>query len=249
MALESLDQRETRLDGSVNFRDLGGLRTNDGQMVRRGMVFRSDALHGLTETDLELLAEFRIATLIDLRSEAEIARSGPSPLVSSGTRVLHHPVISAVTVPDDAAMSEPMEFMYAKFLSGGQATFGAIFKAMSEDEHLPTVIHCAAGKDRTGVTVALLLRLLGVSDEAISLDYALTDRNMSRLIERLSRETVDGQSLSYPPHVMRALSTTMDAFLVSLDETFGSAEAFLIQAGVTEHELATIRERLLQSAD
>ena len=93
MTQHLLDPRELTLEGSVNFRDLGGLVTGDGRRVRAGLVYRSDALHGLTAADMERLATLRIALLVDLRAATEIERSGPSPLVASGTRVLHAPIM------------------------------------------------------------------------------------------------------------------------------------------------------------
>ena len=245
MTTETIDPREILLDGSVNFRDLGGLATANGEIVRRGLVFRSDALHALTAVDLDTLAGLHIATLIDLRSEMEISRSGPSPLVAQGTTVLHCPIMSSETSTQDADLSQPMEIMYARFLKGGADAFDRIFDSLAADEHLPTVIHCAAGKDRTGITIALLLRVLGVPDDVIVLDYAITDRNMVRLIDRLTQTTIDGKEVSYPAHVMRAAPATMEAFLTSLDEVYGSAESYLESVGVTANQLNTIRRRLL----
>jgi protein tyrosine/serine phosphatase len=245
MTTELLDPREILLDGSVNFRDLGGLETKNGESVRRGMVFRSDALHGLTPIDLEKLAELRIATLIDLRSDDEVIKSGPSPLVETGTLVLRHSIIGTVTAPRDVDLSKPMEVMYAGFLTSGSSVIGTIFTSLAREEHLPTVIHCAAGKDRTGITIALLLRVLGVADELIAHDYSITDRNMERLRARLIPAMVDGKPINYPPHVMRAMPETMLAFLQALDETYGSAEDYLITTGISTTQLDTIRKRLL----
>ena len=251
------DAREIVLDGSVNFRDLGGLTTTDGRVVRAGRVFRSDALHALSTIDLDRLAGLHIATLVDLRSTGEADRSGPSPLVARGTRLLHTPIMDPDPAINDEdvmrRMSEMrMEELYAGMLANAQARFGEIFQALAEPETLPAVIHCAAGKDRTGVTVALLLRILGVPDDAIVLDYALTDRNMVRLFERLEREgyVVPGaaDASQYPAHVRRAAPETMSAFLATLDDLHGSAEEYLRAAGVTDEQLGRLRAGLLESA-
>ncbi len=245
MAQHLLDPRELTLEGSVNFRDLGGLVTGDGQRVRTGRVYRSDALHGLTAADMERLAALRIALLVDLRAATEIERSGPSPLVASGTRVLHAPIMAQEGAPRDLAEIQ-MEMLYAEMLEKGRARFGEIFTALAGEDNLPAVIHCAAGKDRTGVTVALLLRLLGVSDEAIVLDYALTDRKMARLLERLHQSATGSAEATYPVHLHRAAPETMEAFLASLDHTWGSAETCLTDAGVTGDHIDTLRHRLLE---
>lgn len=246
MAQHLLDPRELTLEGSVNFRDLGGLVTRDGQRVRTGYVYRSDALHGLTAADMERLASLRIALLVDLRAATEIERSGPSPLVAGGSRVLHAPIMRQEGAPRDLDPETRMEILYAGMLEGGRDTFGEIFTALAGEDNLPAVIHCAAGKDRTGVTVALLLRLLGVPDEVIVLDYTLTDRNMARLIERLRISGVVSTDVAYPAHFYRAAPETMDTFLASLDDTWGSAEAYLTDAGVSRDHVETLRNRLLE---
>ncbi len=248
MTQHLLDPRELTLEGSVNFRDLGdlgGLVTGDGRRVRAGLVYRSDALHGLTAADMERLATLRIALLVDLRAATEIERSGPSPLVASGTRVLHAPIMAQEGAPRDLAEIQ-MEMLYAEMLEKGRARFGEIFTALAGEDNLPAVIHCAAGKDRTGVTVALLLRLLAVPDEAIVLDYALTDRNMARLLDRLKGLATSSTDVSYPAHFYRAAPETMEAFLASIDHTWGSAETYLTGAGVTSDQVETLRHRLLE---
>jgi protein tyrosine/serine phosphatase len=243
-----IDPRELQLEGSVNFRDLGGLATMDNQRVRTGFVFRSDALHGLTTADLDVLAAHRIALLVDLRSPGEIERSGPSPLLASGSRVLHAPIMQETGAPREIDPEMRMEALYATMLDNAQSRFGEIFVALAEAPNMPAVIHCSAGKDRTGVTVALLLRLLGVSDEAIVRDYAMTDRNMSRLMARLASLVSDIGRPSYPAHFMRATPDTMEAFLVSLDATYGSADAYLREAGVSGDHVDALRARLLEPA-
>jgi protein tyrosine/serine phosphatase len=248
MTQHLIDPRELTLEGSVNFRDLGGLLTGDGQRVRTGLVYRSDALHGLTTADMEQLATRRIALIVDLRATGEIERSGPSPLVAGGSRVLHAPIMREAGAPPDLDRDTRMEVLYAHMLEGGRESFGEVFTTLAQEANLPAVIHCAAGKDRTGVTVALLLRLLGVPDEAIVLDYALTDRNMVRLIERLELSGAIPDGVTYPPHFLRAAPETMEAFLAALDHTWGSVDAYLTGAGVMEDHIATLRHRLLELA-
>jgi protein tyrosine/serine phosphatase len=249
MTQRALDPREVVLDGSVNFRDLGGLTGLDGRTVRKGRIFRSDALHALTEVDLDRLAGLHISTLIDLRSNVEIARSGPSPLLGVGTRVMHCPLMDETGANETLDPDLPMEHLYARMLAGGQGRFGAIFDALGDETTLPAVVHCAAGKDRTGITIALLLRVLGVADEEIVLDYAITDRNMARLIERILPNGVDETRGKIPEHYMRARPETMLAFLATLDERYGSAEAFLQSAGVSRERIESIREHFLDPVD
>lgn len=244
----NLDPREMALEGIVNFRDIGGLQTRDGGVVRTGRIFRSDALHTLTAVDIDRLAGLHIATLIDLRTLDEIARSGPSPLTRGGTRVVHAPVMDVDASPR-MLEDKPLAEMYADFLLVGKGAFRTIFEAIDEQDELPAVIHCAAGKDRTGVTIALLLRVLGVPDETIVADYAITDRNMARMIEGWKRSNprpaAEEEATRIPEQLIRATPGTMEAFLVALDATHGSAEGYLRSVGVTNDQLDRLRGNLL----
>lgn len=242
------DPRELTLEGVANFRDLGGLVNRHGQEVRRERVFRSDALARLTPIDLDRLAGISIRTLIDLRSPAEIARTGPSPLVEQGTTVVHAPVTDVDASPE-AMADKPLAEMYAAFLVHGEASYRAVFGALASADTLPAVIHCAAGKDRTGVAVALLFRLLEVDDALIVDDYAITDRNMQRMIQGWMASNPElasqAEGARIPEQLIRAHAETMQTFLIALDATYGSAEGYLRAAGVGDDEIAAIRANLL----
>ncbi len=240
MSQPSPNPREVTLEGSLNFRDLGGLETRSGGRIRRRRIFRSDALHLLTEGDLAVLAELGIATLIDLRGKDETERTGPSPLLGHGTRVAQVALLDPVAqtiVPD---FTIALDVDYALMLNRARAGFGRAFVALAEEDSLPAVIHCASGKDRTGVTVALLLRVLEVPDEAIARDYAITDRNMARILAR-----DPANAARFPDHWHRAAPETMLRLLTTLDAQFGSAEDYLLGAGVSPSQLAAIRQRVL----
>lgn len=242
------DAREWAMEGVTNFRDLGGLVNRQGHAVRQERVFRSDALARLTPADLDRLAGVSIRTLIDLRSPAEIARTGPSPLVEQGTTVVHAPVTDVDASPE-AMDDKPLAEMYAAFLVHGKASYRTAFGTLAAAADLPAVIHCAAGKDRTGVAVALLYRLLDVDDALIVDDYAITDRNMQRMIQgwMTSNPELASQSAGakIPQQLIRAHAETMRTFLVTLDATYGSAEGYLRSAGVGQDEIAAIRTSLL----
>lgn len=247
-AIAASDPREWTLEGVTNFRDLGGLKNRHGKAIRLHRVFRSDALTRLTTGDLDRLAPVAIRTLIDLRAPEEIARTGPSPLLDHGTQVVHVPVTDVDALPE-SLQDKPLAEMYAAFLSHGSASYRTVFGTLASADDLPAVIHCAAGKDRTGVAVALLLRLLEVDDALIVDDYTITDRNMRRMIAswmeanpELASQT---EGLKVPEQLIRAQGETMELFLAMLDATHGSAEGYLRTAGVTAAEIATIRDALL----
>lgn len=245
MANAETINRELSLEGSMNFRDLGGLQTSDGQKVRTGRVFRSDALHRLTARDIAVLSRLEIATLIDLRSPAEIEQSGPSPLLEHGARHLHMPVFSRDLSPHDISPDSTLGDLYITMLEMGTSGVGMLFETLSQEGRLPAVIHCAAGKDRTGIVSALVLRALDVPDATIVADYALTDRNMMQLIQGMQAL---GHSFptQVPDTMLRAVPETMETFLRSLDEMYGSTPGYLRHAGVQPGVISAVRDQLLE---
>jgi protein-tyrosine phosphatase len=241
------DPREWALEGVTNFRDLGGLMNRHGLTVRRERVFRSDNLARLTASDLERLAPLAIRTLIDFRTAGEADRSGPSQLLARGTRRVHAPVIDIDANLEELGRKSLAE-MYAAFLTQGTSSYRRAFASLATSDDFPAVIHCAAGKDRTGVASALLLRLLEVDDATIVADYTLTDRNMARMFQSwiaADPERAADETLTIRAQLAQAPADAMQTFLVILDTTYGSAEAYLLAAGVTDAEIAAIRAHLL----
>jgi protein-tyrosine phosphatase len=246
--LPSTVDRELLLEGSVNFRDLGGLTARTGAVVRAGRLFRSDALARLTSADLERLAGLRISTLIDLRTVDEITRTGPSPLLNHGAAHLHLSILDGDVTTREYDPDRTLGALYEEMLRTAGRRFRAIFETLAEPERLPAVVHCTAGKDRTGVTVALVLRLLGIPDELIVADYAITDRNIARLIESRRRAGQPISSVRVPEQFMRAVPETMETFLATIDDTWGSVDSYLDFIAVSPATRTAIRENLLSPA-
>ena len=238
--------RVFHLEGAANFRDLGGLETTSGQKVRRGRIFRGDALHRLNQSDMERLSNLGIATLIDLRSPEELARSDPSPLIASGVRHLNVPVFDVDALPADKMPTTTLVDMYVNLLRSCGSSFRQIFRLLADAASYPAVIHCAAGKDRTGITSALILESLGVADDVIVADYAITDGNMARVIELGRAAHVDISELDIPDHLTRAMPETMESFLLAIRTEWGSITGYLGGIGVPNHEIATLAAHLLE---
>ena len=121
----------------------------------------------------------------------------------------------------------------------------ACSNSLAEAESYPAVFYCAAGKDRTGIVAAVILRVLGVPDEQIVEDYALTQPMAPERREARMREL--GWSGPVDPQLFLALPETMERFLQGIDERHGSVDAYLETCGVTETQLAHVRKHLLQS--
>jgi protein-tyrosine phosphatase len=142
-------------------------------------------------------------------------------------------------------MPETLGELYVQMVENASDRFVAIFQTIAQPENLPSVFHCAAGKDRTGVTAALILGLLGVPKDTIVADYAITDANMRTLIETRAKAGKPLATGQYPEGYMRAVPETMDGFLTVLEERWGSIENYLDHIGVDTETRNAIREQML----
>jgi len=241
-------QRFGRLEGCVNFRDLGGYPTRSGKTVRTGQVFRSDTLHLLTANDVtHLRQQLRIGQIIDLRSTGELRVDGRGLLEAEPIRFQHLPIFDGDTAASrhlPAAMDLADRYFFMADL--GVQPIGRILTAITEASE-PTVYHCSAGKDRTGVISALILSLLDVDADIITGDYALTQERMQQIVERLAADKGYWTAVvtTLPPETLHARPQTMVAFFEKLRAKYGSTRAYVRAAGVTDRAVEQLRERLL----
>jgi protein-tyrosine phosphatase len=222
-----------------NLRDLGGLPTSDGRRVRRGLLFRGASLHRLRPDQLDLLAPLGLRTAIDLRTSPE-ATAGSYP--NRATTVHGMPIFER-SPKFPAAVDDPAATLtetYLWMLEQGRESIPRIFTLLAEPATYPTVIFCAAGKDRTGVVCALVLDQLGVDRAEIAADYALSDEPAQALRRRRAELGASRQDL-VPAGIYRAPDRAILGFFDAVDERFGSPSDYLGGIGVP---VAEIRERL-----
>lgn len=234
------EARILQLEGAANFRDVGGLPTSDGGFVRRGRLFRSDVLYRLTERDTVAFRPLGIRTVIDLRSPDKVHHYPESPLKVAGLRHFNVPIVSEVY-----SATLPVAEDYLILLRSAREGFRTIFGHLAND-HYPLVINCFAGKDRTGLTSALILGALGVPNEEIVADYALSEQHMVRLmaIHRMAEDrSVDAGPL---PSWLAATSATMEATLLAISGEWGSVRGYLDSIGVPAEELQQMRDTLVE---
>ena len=244
------------VDGARNLRDLGGYPTRSGHVVRRGQVFRSDRLAALTDADLGRLAALGIHTVIDLRYDAEVAEH-PNRLWATVERHERIPMASelakertfldrvmsgevAAITDDDVAES------YLDLL-GAQADGFARIVRLVLDGH-PTLFHCTAGKDRTGLTAMLLLGTLGVDDELILDDFTRSNEHRAerRIAELRDDFAARGLDVEAFRPALSAPRPAMERALAWLAAEVGGPERYLLDvAGLTEVELDELRRLLL----
>lgn len=229
---------------SSNARDLGGLRTDDGHAVRPGLVFRSDDTFWSNRERPAALPPC-IGTAIDLRRPSERSERGVPPYVDADTLQLHE---SLVPESRAAIVRTDQDFarFYVEVFTDQLERLGGMMRRLAEEAPTPAVVYCAAGKDRTGVTIAVLQRLLGVRRADIVADYA---RSAAFLGWVLSTGQLDDERKMTPHTLLPAHSAhpaTMEFFLDHLDRAHGDAAELAAALGLTPGELAALRARLLQ---
>jgi protein-tyrosine phosphatase len=252
-------EREIALEGCANFRDVGGYPADGGHVAWR-RLFRSDALHELTPADVARLSELGLTTVIDLRSQFERGHDGAEahPLAAAGggsgpaagrpgVTFVHAPIINEVNGAFMVDRELTLAQRYAKIL---EATGTALADTVTAIADAPgaVVFHCAAGKDRTGMVSAVVLGALGVSDEDIIADYAMTGRNLPAIDARLRRHAAYENAYQYVPRdAMTADDETMRDLIAHLRARHGTMSALLRDAGVTDDVLDRLRAVLVRA--
>jgi protein-tyrosine phosphatase len=245
--------RRIDLEGCLNFRDLGGYGTADGRRVRWRTLFRSDALGHLTPGDVSRVRdELGIKDVIDLRSTAERTADVTAPLAAEPILVHHVALFDGETREareQRAAFGERPMTLADRYLGLAELAADRIARAVTivAESDGGCVVHCAAGKDRTGVVSAIVLGALGVGPEDLAEDYGATRENLDRIVQRLrSTEGYETMLGALPPETMHADPETMADLLRKLDERFGSVRDYLRSSGVSTATLALLEARLLE---
>jgi len=252
------------LEGAVNVRDLGGLPTVDGGTTVPHRLLRSENLQDLSPADVAtLVKEIGVTTVVDLRTTGELEVEGPGPLDAvAGVHHEHHPILkelgSASEAVSEALLVTKIERDRARYpddITTGHylgyleerpdEVAGALRAIATADG--AAIVHCAAGKDRTGVIVALALTTAGVEPDAIVADYMATADRIDAILGRLRNSRTYAKDLSERPvqaHLPRA--ETMRAFLGQLDVRYGGLPAWLAGNGFTDEEVSLLRAKLRQ---
>ncbi len=240
------------LRGLHNLRDVGGLPTRDGSTVRPGHVLRAGTPAFLDDTGAAHVVDgLGVRTRVDLRSAAEVEGETSGALRRLETRAgaVRHLELHAGPQEWDLSASHRSDWVadyYLRYLEHSAGALRDLVHLLAEPAAYPVLLHCTAGKDRTGVAVALVLDVLGVPDEEIAGDYARSAeavddlavvlRHLPRYAQRV--EQVPQESLTSRPESMRS-------FLTGMRARHGSAATYLRTAGVSDAGLDAVRERLL----
>lgn len=231
------------VSGALNFRDVGGLRAG-AATTRTGVLFRSGNLAGVGEDGRAALDALGIRRIVDLRDDAEVAYE-PSRLDGLDVETVRVPLFlgsAASFFVEDVSLSA----MYRLLVDTASAQIVSAMRAVLGGH--PALVHCTVGKDRTGVTVALMLAAAGVDTDAVVADYARTEallpaaRN-ARVVAHLRRLHPDARHLE--ELATRSPAPVMRAFLDDVDRRFGSAADYLRAHGAHDDELTELRRTLI----
>jgi protein-tyrosine phosphatase len=250
------------LEGAVNVRDVGGLPTVDGRSTRPGVLLRADNLQGLTPADVRrLTGELGVRTVLDLRTGREVEQEGPGPL--RATDVVHHHVSLIPEPPGEPAEQEidravphrsdragatptDMAGYYVGYLQDAPQALARALRLLADPSTGPALVHCAAGKDRTGVVVAVALSLAGVRREAVVADYARSAERIDGVLKRLQATKTYGPALADTgADAIRPVAGSMERFLDHVDREYGGPHGLAMAVGVDEETVTRLAARLV----
>lgn len=241
-------ERHIRLDGAHNVRDLGGYATASGGMVPWRTFLRADALHELSPADIEALLALGLSTVIDLRSDAELAQQPSTFAAREGVRY-HHISLFDGLAPADAMLASSESFdLGVRYIAAIDTCRPALLKvaeAIAEADDGVVLFNCTAGKDRTGIVAALLLSLAGVSAEDIAEDYGLTATIGAVLITKLRARVLSrGLDEAQTSILLSSEPAAMRAFLRHVEQKHGGFRRYLLGTDVESPSVLAIEKRL-----
>ncbi|GAB3153821.1 hypothetical protein GCM10027290_47330 [Micromonospora sonneratiae] len=240
--------RVTNFSTLFNFRDVGGYAGLDGRSVRWQRLYRSDSPHRLAGADQTAFTALAVRTVIDLRRPTEVARDGRIP-DCGGLAYQHihpkHQQWDEIPYEERLGVARYLADRYRDLAESGAAGLAQALGVIADHDSAPVVVHCVAGKDRTGVVCALTLSLLGVSDADIATDYALSSAAAERFNAYLREHLPEHAAAPKAYHASPA--EAMLLFLSELRQRHGSVERYLLGAGLEPAQVTALRAHLLSS--
>lgn len=259
------------IEGSFNFRDIGGMPLTGGGVTRSGVLYRSDALSGLTPHGLEQLAATPIGVIADFRTPLERmiapdrlpanrtfrvvelallegALTGLAQQAMQATATGGDPDAAAAAVRDALAQLPSLGELYISMLTHGTEAFAEVARLVATGEDTAVLVHCTAGKDRTGVAIALLLDAVGVDRDAIVADYAASEQNLSGAWADGMFAMIGAMGVPRTAALDALIASTPPAAIAQalawVAHEHGGSAAYLRSGGLAESELTALRRRL-----
>ena len=249
--INDYSERHYSFEGCFNFRDIGGYLNQDGRRIKKGLYFRAGRQDRMTNKDLAQLSDLNISTQIDLRKQEEVLDQGRGPLEDMGAKYINISVIpeggseKLNKLVGDTGISGKRYLGYLEF---GPTSWLRLFGILADEENLPVLLHCTAGKDRTGVSTAFLLSVLGVSRDIIEADYLLTNLDTERQADFI--ESTVGYPEGYNREKMISIAgvpkDAMKDFLDGVESKWGSVIEYLEKIGITREQMDQVRLNFLE---
>jgi len=250
----TLHQRELGWEGILNARDLGGHRTEDGAETRYGSIVRADSVRRLTDAGWAALLDYGIRTVVDLRGDHEMDEDAPAhidvevvhvPFMEANDRefetIQHEVETAAEAAPDVATATRDV---YMIFLEHFKKNVAAGIRAVAQAPTGGVVVHCAGGKDRTGLLTAFLLHLAGVDVEQIAADYALSEERLKPRHEEWFAQAETEAELERLRRIAQTPAESIVGVFEELERRYGSVDGYLRSGGLGDEDLARARARL-----
>ncbi|UAK39445.1 tyrosine-protein phosphatase [Gordonia bronchialis] len=221
------------VEGTFNLRDIGGYPVGAGQ-VRSGLVFRSD-MPMVTESGMATIAALRLRTVVDLRDSREVD-ARPTRVASVVASVVSAGLDTTSIVRDSPEVTRTLGDLYCAIVDRRGERLARAIAALAAPNALPALVHCTAGKDRTGIVVALILSMMGVSSNDIGREYALTNENLTaEFFTMLDQSSIPHGHVDLT-RLHRADPTAIVQMLDHVHRRYGSAMDYLVRYGA-DHEM------------
>lgn len=250
-------ERIWRLDGILNLRDIGGYQTKSGQTTRWGKIYRTAHLGNATDETLEILSRYGISLICDLRSNRELTENPDR--VPNGATYLHTPIykddqlsgIFPKLLFDRAALGDQLGAGYIRMIDERAEVFASLIGRFADPANLPVMFHCTAGKDRAGLTAAMLLTLLGVPRATIIADYTLSNLASEKIfVDFMGKNGTNITRFGVPLEQLRPLFIAdpkwLENSLDHIDNNYGGVDNYLLKnGGLAADKIDTLRKNLL----
>jgi protein-tyrosine phosphatase len=248
------------MEAIYNFRDFGGYHTQNGKHLKKGLLFRSGDLSKATDADLDRLVSLGIKTICDLRSERELKTDPdrfPNPAKFTFFNIPMRPIIDyhrrslrrliSLMFGRERRIDYVAESLkaYREYATGYLPQLKTLFQHISDPENLPVLLHCSAGKDRTGVIAGLIQLLLGVPVETVMQDYLKSNDNLSVYTEvvfqKISKLSYFGVPWKIFAPLFDARPTYLEAALAQVWDEFGVIDEWFRRGlGFSERDQAAL---------
>lgn len=241
MDLSKIQGKLLDIEGAINVRELGGYKNSQGQTIQRQRFIRSGSLGGLTQRGIDALLDYGVDCIIDLRSLMETEKQPDILAKHDKIKYCHVPMLDNVQSNISSKISdmfpESLEAMYQGLIDNSYAELKKVFGIFSDMQSNCVLFHCSAGKDRTGISAALLLGLAGVDYDTIAEDYSWTQHLLPAAL-------FENMPFQVPEFLLESNPEAMRTTLAYIDRTYGGVDSFLSRIGVTDTEKENIRNKM-----